>query len=93
MRTAVIAAAVALVSSSAVAQVRLPCMPLQAAMDILKSLKAAPVAEFTDSDGDVWAMVRLPDGKGAIMMLSPMRGMACGVEGKGLKVHLEGDPS
>ena len=93
MRTAVIAAAVALVSSSAVAQVRLPCMPLQAAMDILKSLKAAPVAEFTDSDGDVWAMVRLPDGKGAIMMLSPMRGMACGVEGKGLVVHLEGDPS
>lgn len=93
MRTAALAAAVALVTSPAAAQVRLPCMPLQQAVDILKSLKAAPVAEFTDKDGDLWAMVRLPDGKGAVMLLSPMRGMACGIEGEGLVVHIEGDPS
>jgi hypothetical protein len=56
-------------------------------------MKAAPVAEFTDGDGDVWALVRLPDGKAAVMMLSPMRGVACGVEGSSLRIHLGGDPS
>jgi hypothetical protein len=68
-------------------------MPLERAVELLKGLKAAPVAEFTDGDGDVWALVRLPEGKAAVMLLSPARGMACGVEGNGLRVHLEGEPS
>ena len=95
MRTAALAAALALafVSSPVAAQVRLPCMPIERAVELLKAMKAAPVAEFTDGDGDVWALVRLPDGRAAVMMLSPMRGVACGVEGGGLRVHLGGDPS
>jgi len=95
MRIAALAAAVVLafVSSPVAAQVRLPCMPIERALELLKAMNAAPVAEFTDGDGDVWALVRLPGGRAAVMMLSPMRGVACGVEGSGLRVRLGGDPS
>ena len=97
MRTAVLAASVALACASpAAAQMRLPCMPIDAALARLKDVGAVSVARMLDRDGDLWVMYAVPGGTAVVIMLSPANGAACGMEGNALEVTpmpAKGDPT